>query len=152
MVTTDFNDGTTSRDALTDEKEVGPNYTLELGNKDSVPVESISLSEEANTSEVQYTDSFAQSIAVTGVSYSGSFDIPGNADSIRSQGWKDGNDDSGNMTLPKQVSSMSLVPENGDANTYTFTTVLLSSVSKDIPSDDRTSQSFDFVAEKMYIK
>jgi len=128
------------------EKEVGTNCTLELPSGDT-PVENMSFSEEAETSEVQYTDSFGKSIAITGVSYSGSFDIPGNANVERDVGWDGGNNE-GNTTLPKHVESMSIV--DGDGRAYTFTNVVFNSHSKDIPSDDRTSSSFDFMAERMY--
>jgi hypothetical protein len=129
------------------EKEVGPNCTLQLTNGLDVPVENVSFSEEANTSEVQYNDSFSQSIAVTGVSYSGSFDIPGNANRERDIGWDEGTTNEDNTTLPRYIENMSII--DGEDRSYTFTNVLLNSHSKDIPSDDRTSQSFDFMAEKM---
>jgi len=129
------------------EKEVGPNCTLELPNGETA-VENVSFSEEANTSEVQYTDSFSQSIAVTGVTYSGSFDIPGNAHDVRDEGWDDGSSNDDNTTLPENVDNLVI---KDSVKAYTFENVLLNSHSKDIPSDDRTSQSFDFMAEKMTI-
>lgn len=128
------------------EKEVGPNCTLELPSGET-PVSNVSFTEEAETSEVQYNDSFGQSIAVTGVTYSGSFDIPGNANAERDVGWDAGNN-SGNTTLPRHVESMSIV--DGEGRAYTFTNVLINSHSKDIPADDRTESSFDFMAERMY--
>lgn len=130
------------------EKEVGPNCELQINAGVEVPVENVSFSEEANTSEVQYTDSFSQSIAVTGVSYSGSFDIPGNANDQRDKGWDNGTDS--DTTLPKHIETMSIV--DGEGRAYTFSNVLLNSHSKDIPSDDRTSQSFDFMAERMIVE
>jgi len=129
-------------------KEVGENCTLELPQGTSVPVSEVSFSEEANTSEVQYTDSFAQSIAVTGVTYSGSFTIPGNANVERDASWTQGSGDT--TTLPKQVGNMSI--EDGQGRVYTFSNVLINSHSKDIPSDDRTEQSFDFMAETMIVE
>ncbi len=149
MVENNYNSDTAGsfRD-LTDEKEVGANCELQLPDGTEVPVENVSFSEEANTSEVQYTDSFAQSIAVTGVTYSGSFDIPGNAnEQARDKGWDNGNNNDDNTTLPQAIDNM--VIKDGEGRTYTFVNVLLNSHSKDIPSDDRTSQSFDFMAEKM---
>lgn len=126
-------------------KEVGPNCTLSIPDGTEVPVSNVSFSEEANTSEVQYTDSFAQSIAVTGVTYSGSFEIPGNAHDERGNYWTDGNGEE--PTLPNHISTMSI--EDGQGNVYSFNNVLINSHSKDIPSDDRTTQSFDFMAEQM---
>ena len=125
-------------------KEVGENCRLEIAGSDGeVAVTNVSFSEEANTSEVQYSDGFSQSIAVTGVTYSGSFEIPGNANTERNLGWDTGSGES--TTLPEHVSSMTIIDGEGDE--YTFTNVLFNSHSKDIPSDDRTTQSFDFMAE-----
>lgn len=126
-------------------KEVGPNCTLSIPDGTETPVSNVSFSEEANTSEVQYTDSFAQSIAVTGVTYSGSFEIPGNAHDTRGDTWTSG--DGEQPTLPRHISTMSI--EDGEGNVYSFNNVLINSHSKDIPSDDRTTQSFDFMAEQM---
>jgi len=125
-------------------KEVGENCELELPGGGSTPVSNVSFTEEANTSEVQYTDSFSQSIAVTGVTYSGSFEIPGNADEERSIGWDDG---SGEETTLPEYNSTNMVIVDGQGNRYEFENVLFNSHNKDIPSDDRTTQSFDFMAE-----
>lgn len=130
----------------TERKEVGNDCTLSIPDGTQVPVSSVSFSEEANTSEVQYTDSFSQSIAVTGVTYSGSFEIPGNANSTRDSGWGDGDNDSV-TTLPQYISTMTIT--DGEGRAYSFSNVLINSHSKDIPADDRTTQSFDFMAEKL---
>lgn len=127
-------------------KEVGNDCTLFLPSDTEVPVTNVSFSEEANTSEVQYTDSFAQNIAVTGVTYSGSFEIPGNANDERDSGWTDGSGENG-TSLPEHIGTMTI--EDGEGRSYSFSNVLLNSHSKDIPSDDRTTQSFDFMAETM---
>lgn len=150
MVENSYNTDTAGdyTDNLTDEKEVGANCELQIPDGTVLAVENVSFSEEANTSEVQYTGSFHQSIAVTGVTYSGSFDIPGNANTqARDKGWDNGGSNDANTTLPKNIDNMTIKDSQG--RTYTFENVLLNSHSKDIPSDDRTSQSFDFMAEKM---
>jgi hypothetical protein len=132
------------------QKEVGGDCALQLPQGDEVAVTNVSFSEEANTSEVQYTTGFYQTIAVTGVTYSGSFEIAGNANDTRDSGWDEGTEgENETITLPKNITTMSIV--DGTGRSYTFTNVLLNSISKDIPSDDRTSQSFDFMAEKMYV-
>jgi hypothetical protein len=127
-------------------KEVGENCTLFLPEGVETAVTNVSFSEEANTSEVQYTDGFSQDIAVTGVSYSGSFEIPGNANIERDQGWSDGSGTAG-TTLPEYIGNMTIV--DGEGRSYSFSNVLLNSHSKDMPSDDRTTQSFDFMAETL---
>jgi hypothetical protein len=138
-----YNDGGSN----TRRKEVGENCTLFLPEGTEAAVSNVSFTEEANTSEVQYTDSFSQSIAVTGVSYSGSFEIPGNANIERDQGWD--NATGQDTTLPKHISTMTI--QDGEGRSYSFDNVLLNSHSKDIPSDDRTTQSFDFMAEAMNV-
>jgi hypothetical protein len=139
-----YNEGGTN----TRRKEVGENCTLFLPEGVEAAVTNVSFTEEANTSEVQYTDSFAQTIAVTGVTYSGSFTIPGNANTERDVGWDTGDSERG-LTLPDYIETITI--EDGEGRTYSFNDVLLNSVAKDIPSDDRTEQSFDFMAETMTI-
>ncbi len=129
-------------------REVGENCTLFFPEGEGIPVSNVSFSEEANTSEVQYTDSFAQTIAVTGMTYSGSFTIPGNANTVRDEGFDKGDGERG-TTVPKHTSTLSI--EDGKGRSYSFNDVLLNSVSKDIPADDRTEHSFDFMAETMSI-
>jgi len=132
------------------QKEVGGDVTLEIADGEEIAVTNVSFSSEANTSEVQYTTGYFQTIAVTGVTYSGSFEIAGNAYNTRSEGWSDGTqgEDTSTLSLPENIDSMTITD---GVKTYTFTNVLLNSVSKDVPSDDRTSASFDFMAEKMYV-
>lgn len=150
MVTNNYNENTEGEFGnRTNEKEVGGNCELQIADGTNVPVENVSFSEEANTSEVQYTGSFTQSIAVTGVTYSGSFDIPGNANDTRDKGWDNGSTNSDVTTLPKAIDQINIV--DGAGRIHQFENVLLNSHSKDIPSDDRTSQSFDFMAEKLVI-
>jgi hypothetical protein len=131
-------------------KEVGENCTLFLpqGNGNGVSVSNVSFDEEANTSEVQYTDAFTQSIAVTGVTYGGSFEIPGNANDAWDKAWVD--DADAGHTLPKHIGTMTIQDSQG--REWNFTNVLINSHSKDIPSDDRTSQSFDFMAQTVTTK
>lgn len=123
-------------------KEVGEDCTLEFPQGNPIPVTNVSFSEEAETSEVQYTNGWHQNIAVTGVSYSGSFEIAGNANEERNDAWEE----QGNTAIPSHVSNMSI---NDGTDTWTFTNVVVESHEKDIPADDRVTHSFDFMAEKL---
>lgn len=146
MASTNFNEDATGQGNLDDSKEVGPNTRLEIpGIGGEVPVTNVSFSEEAETSEVQYNTGFSKDIAVTGVTYSGSFEISGNANNVRSQGWEEAT--SGSTNLPNHLDNLVIKDSN---RKYTFVDVLLNSHSKDIPSDDRTSQSFDFMAQRVF--
>jgi hypothetical protein len=145
MPTSPYNSNSTNQPGVDDSKEVGPNCKLEVPSGTEVPVTNVSFSEEAETSEVQYTTGFNKDIAVTGVTFSGSFEISGNAANIRELGWE--NASSSGTNTPKNIQTMVIKDQN---TTYTFTDVLLNSHSKDIPSDDRTTQSFDFMAQNLY--
>lgn len=126
------------------EKETGQEVTLELPGGDSVPITNVSFSEEADTSEVQFNTSYGQDLAVTGVSYSGSFEIAGRNNSLRDTLWKEESD---STALPRYLSNISII--DGSGRSYTFGNVLITSHSKDAPADDRTTESYDFSAEKL---
>jgi hypothetical protein len=140
-----YNEGGTN----TRRKEVGKDIKLFLQSGDEIPVNSLSFSEEAETSETQYNNSFAQSHAVTGVTYSGSFEIEGRANVERDIGFDKGAQNGEATTLPKFISTMTI--EDGSGRSYTFNQVMINSHSKDMPADDRTSQSFDFMAEELVV-
>lgn len=150
MPTNNYNEDAKNRNTgrgVSDSKEVGANCVLEVPQGEELPVSNVSFSEEAETSEVQYTTGFNKDIAVTGVTYSGSFEVPGNANELRNEGWTQAS--SGETNLPKHIDNMVIKDSN---RTYTFVNVLLNSHSKDIPSDDRTTQSFDFMAQRLHTK
>lgn len=128
-----------------DTKETGVDVTLEVPGGEEVPVTNVSFTEEAETSEVQFNTSYSQDIAVTGVSYSGSFEITGRNNSLRSAVWEDG----GDTTVPRYLSNITIV--DGEGTSYTFSNVLVTSHSKDAPADDRTSESYDFEAERLNV-
>lgn len=140
-----FNDGF-SGDAR-ERKEVGVNCVLELTNNDEVPITNVSFSEEAETSEVQFNTGFNQDIAVTGVSYSGSFEMSGRNEDVRATAWTREGDDSP-TSLPRYIDTMTIRHEDGKWSAQ-FDNVVLNSRSKDMPSDDRTSDSYDFMAERL---
>ena len=128
-----------------DRKETGVDVTLEVPGGTEVPVTDVSFTEEAETSEVQFNTSYSQDIAVTGVSYSGSFEVTGRNNSLRDRVWEE----SENTTVPRYLSSITIV--DGSGTSYTFSNVLITSHSKDAPADDRTSESYDFEAERLNV-
>lgn len=132
-------------------KETGVDVTLQIAGGDEVPVTNVSFSEEAETSEVQFNNSYSQDIAVTGVTYSGSFEIAGRNNSLRDTLWgaESANEDL-NTTLPSYLSNITIV--DGEGQAYVFSNVLITSHSKDAPSDDRTTESYDFTAEKLIVE
>lgn len=128
-----------------DRKETGVDVTLEVPGGTEVPVTDVSFTEEAETSEVQFNTSYSQDIAVTGVSYSGSFEVTGRNNSLRERVWQENQ----NTTVPRYLSSITIV--DGSGKSYTFSNVLITSHSKDAPADDRTSESYDFEAERLNV-
>lgn len=128
-----------------DRKETGVDVTLEVPGGTEVPVTDVSFTEEAETSEVQFNTSYSQDIAVTGVSYSGSFEVTGRNNSLRERVWEENE----NTTVPRYLSSITIV--DGSGKSYTFSNVLITSHSKDAPADDRTSESYDFEAERLNV-
>lgn len=141
----EFNEGFTGEARA--RKEVGVDCVLELPGDNDVPVTNVSFSEEANESEVQFNTGFHQDLAVTGVSYSGSFELSGRNESVRETAWDRG-DNPEQTTLPRYIQTMTIRAEDGSWEAD-FDNVLLNSRSKDIPSDDRTTDSYDFSAEKL---
>jgi len=134
-----------SFDYSTERKETGVDVTLEVPGGTVVPVTNVSFTEEAETSEVQFNTSYSQDIAVTGVSYSGSFEITGRNQSLRDTVWEENQ----NTSVPTYLSSITII-DGGDTS-YTFSNVLITSHSKEAPADDRTTESYDFEAEKLNV-
>lgn len=132
-------------------KETGVDVTLQIAGGDEVPVTNVSFSEEAETSEVQFNTSYSQDIAVTGVTYSGSFEIAGRNNSLRDTLWGAETANEGvNTSLPSYLSNITIV--DGEGTAYVFSNVLVTSHSKDAPADDRTTESYDFTAEKLIVE
>lgn len=130
------------------QKETGVDVTLQIAGGEEVPVTNVSYTEEAETSEVQFNTSYTQDIAVTGVSYSGSFEIAGRNNSLRDQLWQASGENEGSV-LPRYVSNITII--DGSGRSYTFQNVLITSHGKDAPSDDRATESYDFQAEKLFV-
>lgn len=130
-------------------KETGVDVELQVpGIPGEIPVSNVSFSEEADTSEVQFNDSYSQDITVTGVSYSGSFDVPGRNNELRDTLWgEDTDSETLSTSLPAYVGSITII--DGSDKAYVFTNVIVTSHSKDAPADDRSSDSYDFSAEKL---
>lgn len=126
-----------------DKKEVGADGALTItGYKGDVPVTNVSYSLDSDTSESQYMGNFTQSIAVTGVSYSGSFEHDGSNDELR----KKVRDKNGK---PKVLSQLTVKESE---RTLIFKNVIVTSFGKELPGDDRSNASYDWVAEKVTIK
>lgn len=128
---------------MVNKKETGADGALVITGYDGeVPVTNVSYDLDADTSESQFMGNYTQSIAFTGVSYSGSFEHDGSNEELMNAVR---NDDG----IP-QVCDNLVVKES--ERTVIFKNVIVETVSRDVPGDDRTSTSYDFVAEKVNIK
>lgn len=124
------------------QKEIGYDSRLIIAGNEYA-VTNVSYSVEAETSEQQFSTGMGQSIVTTGMSYSGSFEHTGSNELLRSEIRQDNG-------LPASPDFTLKVEEH--ERTVIFRGVIISSRSKDVPSDDRTSESYDFVAEEMVVK
>jgi hypothetical protein len=136
--------------ALTGNKrEIGNNASILLGDE-QFPITNASYSEEADVSEVSFNQDLSQTIAVTSVSYSGSFEHSGSNRELRDALFTEqGGGELGRRTAIPQVIDNLYIKDS--ENSYNFKNVLISSRSKDFPSDDRTSASYDFMCEKVIV-
>lgn len=136
-------------------KETGTDVTLQVAGDDTeYDVTNVSFSQEADTSEVQFNNSYTQDIAVTGVTYSGSFEHSGRNHNLYDSLYEEGSDVDnterfGNTSMPSHIASITII--DGNDREYTFSNVLITSQSKDAPADDRVTQSYDFNAEKLVV-
>lgn len=132
-------------------KETGVDVSLNIqGLFDDIPVTNVSFTEEVDTSEVQFNQAYTSNIAVTGVSYSGSFEVAGRNNTLRDFLWSGNSPNQSNKSpLPRYIDAMSIT--DGSDKAYIFREVLITSHSKDAPADDRTTDSYDFVAQRMLV-
>lgn len=106
---------------------------------------------DADWSEVQFNDALHNNLALTGVAYSGSFEFAGSSEALRSELITEAAD--GKYNIPRSPSNIQLnIEEETEQGTRTviFRGVGIAPRSRDLPADDRTNTSYDFVAERMY--
>lgn len=127
-------------------RETGKDTTLNITGDSGVadvPVTSMSYSLDAETDESQFNTSPHKSIVFTGTSYSGSFEHDGSNVDIQ-EAVRD------NEGMPIPPENLTITIKEADRNVQ-FTNCYVTSRSKDMPGDGRTSESYDFVAENVTI-
>ena len=124
--------------------EIGNNASISIGDFE-FPVTSISYTEDADISDVQFNDGLNSRHVVTGVSYSGSFEHSGGNEELRSTFY----DNVGGTAAPRRIGTMVIYD---DTHRYRFKEVLIDSRDKDFPADDRTEVTYDFVAEELVVE
>jgi hypothetical protein len=140
-------------------------------NDGEIAVTNVSFDIDVNTTDVQTNQGHKPDIATTGLRYSGSFEYDGEQDVIRnklfySAGDKDANGDKiagagapydpgepkrVNMTVKEEAPAGDGGDSGNLSRTWTLENVLITGMSRDIPSDDVASTSWDFEAEDAYV-
>lgn len=127
-------------------KEIG-NDAVVIAAGQEVPVTDVSYTEDADVAETQFNTGLNPDIVVTGVSYSGSFEHAGGNESLRSALY--GESTQAGTAVPLEVDQ--IVVEDG-THKYVFETCIVESRDKDLPADDRTSVTYDFMAETLEVQ
>lgn len=117
-----------------------------------------SYEQSAEYAESRFNDSLHPEISLTGVSFSGSFEFDGSSEALRDALYESASD--GTYQVPVSPSNVEIQfreeVDNGSGGTTTriliFKNVGIETRSRDIPADDMTSTSYDFIAERMYKK
>jgi hypothetical protein len=150
---------------IQEERQTGDKALLKFnpggGETFEIQFSNVSWSRDIGTTEVQHNDSLKPTIATTDVRFSGSFEYQGtNFDAINKllYGVDVQQDDRivressepvrGTLTVKETVEDGTEVL---DEYTYIFKGCVVTSNSRDIPSDDVTSTSYDWVAEDLLI-
>ena len=129
-----------------EEREVGAETVLTVVGSSTVqdvPISNVSYDAEVNTSNFQHNQDLLQANAITGVNYSGSFEHNGANSEVR-QAIRD---NKGRPIHPKNL-TIKVQEYNRQVR---FKRCIVETRSKDIPGDDTTSETYDFIAEQMII-
>lgn len=104
-------------------------------------------------SEVQFNDALHGDLALTGVSYGGSFEFAGSSEGLRQALYEEADDGKYDVPISPSNLEIQLEEETEDGTRVAiFKGVGVGTRSRDRPSDDRTTTSYDFTAERMYHK
>jgi len=129
------------------QEEIGNDVSLSVGSgRTTYPVTSVSYSEEPQTDSTQFNTSLTMNIVQTGVEYSGSFEHDGANTGLRDEFF-------GEQTSPRSstVKKVDQLVFEDSQSVYTFSGVVVGSRSKDFAADGRTSVTYDFTAEELYV-
>ncbi len=134
--------------------------TIEDPNTDAtvreIAVTNVSWDRETNMTDVQYNTSRSPRQVVTGLRYSGSFEYDGRDYTIQNQFLLKEETEGLEKNRPVEevvlkVEETPDIPEGtaSEKYVYKFTDVKVTGQSRDMPSDDVSSTSWDFVAENL---
>lgn len=143
--------------SVPDERFTGDDAIIKIPSGNEIAVSNVSWDRDVNTTEVQHNDSLKPTVAVTGLRYSGSFEYNGKNESLRNKLWRDdGRPVRVTMTIREEPGEtnegIGTTAESPATRTYTFENVIVTGESRDVPSDDVASTSWDFVAENLEVQ
>lgn len=131
---------------MADPRHTGNDAVIKVPDGNEIAVSNISWDRDVNTTEVQQ-GGLNPAIAITGLRYSGTFEYDGKNEDLRDQLWKeDGTPVRFTMTVKETPGDLGT-----GTRTFTFTNVMVTGMSRDLPSDDVASTSWDFVAEDLNV-
>lgn len=123
--------------------EIGNDAQL-WANGQSFPITSMSYTEEADVSDVQFNTGLNPELVTTGVSYSGSFEHSGGNSNLRDALYTVEN----GIEVPNDNVSITY---KDDTHRYRFKGCICETREKEMPADDRTSVTYDFVAYELRV-
>ena len=134
----------------------GQEAVLKWGDKE-VAVTNVSWSREVDTTEVQHNDTLNPKILVTGLRFSGSFEYSGRNFDLQNALIHTQNTVTKQEGEPQRGTlAVEELSEDEDGNEvryiYTFEDVVVTDQSRDMPSDDSSTTSWDWSAEDMRVK
>jgi len=146
---------------MVDDTATGQDAQLKIegtgdGSSREIAVTNVSWDREANMTDVQYNTSRSPRQVTTGLRYSGSFEYDGRDYTIQNKFLL--NEESNGLEKNRPTEGITLVvTEEPDIDpsqkyVYKFTDVKVTGQSRDLPSDDVASTSWDFIAENLTLE
>jgi hypothetical protein len=137
--------------ASNDRNVTGRDATLKVGTTE-VPISNVSFDREVDTTDVQLNDSLKPTHVVTGLRFSGSFEYDGSNTTLEEILFSENATDAREAQAPIEQATLTVTEElDAGKRTYTFKNVIVTSQSRDLPSDDVMSTSYDFIAEDLTV-
>lgn len=135
-----------------EDNHTGNDAVIKIPAGNEIEVTNVTWDETVNTTDVQHNDSLKATNVTTGIRYSGSFEYEGANTELRDQLWYTEGDQYHEAGEPKKVTmtikeTQAESGQEGLPRTTTFTGVKVETQTRDLPSDEVSSTSFDFVAE-----
>lgn len=152
--------------AIGDERHTGADAIIKVDGEE-VPVTNVTWDRDVGTTNVQHSNTSATTTnplkptkVITSLDYSGSFEYDGRNENIRSLLWRDDGEPKRFVLTVRETPGRENTADSGLAEgstfagikrTFTFTNAMVTGSSRDIPSDDVSSTSFDFEAEDLNV-